>query len=138
MGIRPDKSFWRIVQHLNISDRVLIEEYQSEDRLIQAIDGAEFFVFPSFYEGFGFPPLEAMARKKAVISSTGGSLKEILEDSALFFNPESSEDLSEKISIFLENKGLRENYQQKGFTHSQKFRWYKAVEKYLSVLKEIA
>lgn len=48
---------------------------------------AESFVFPSLYEGFGSPPLEAMARKKAVISSVGGSLREILGDNALFFSP---------------------------------------------------
>lgn len=95
---------------------------------------AEFFVFPSLYEGFGFPPLEAMARKKAVISSPGGSLRETLGDNALFFSPDSAEDLAEKITLFIENEGKKGDYETKGFDHCQRFRWGKTIGEYISVL----
>jgi len=108
--------------------------YMSQQDLIRLIDGAEFFVFPSLYEGFGFPPLEAMARKKAVISSPGGSLKEILGDNALFFSPHSAEELAEKIALFIENDMIKKDYETKGFTHSSHFRWDKTIQQYASVL----
>lgn len=136
-GFSKDKTFMETLEHFKLQERVIIAGYLAEEKLIQYIDGSEFFVFPSLYEGFGFPPLEAMARKKAVISSTGGSLKEILSGKALFFNPESYEELAEKISIFMENKELRSSYQDKGYKHCSSFRWKKTVEKYIKELKEL-
>ncbi|MFB0564778.1 MAG: glycosyltransferase family 4 protein [Candidatus Aminicenantaceae bacterium] len=137
VGIQQDKAFLKTLQDLKLTERVVIKEYQSEETLIHYIDGAEFLVFPSFYEGFGFPPLEAMARKKAVVSSPGGSLREILGENALFFNPESYEELSEKITLFLEDDELRKTYQEKGYHHSLSFQWEKTVNMYLAVLKEV-
>jgi len=138
VGIRQGKSLLNKLQDLKLKERVVLMEYLPEDKLIQYIDGAEFLVFPSLYEGFGFPPLEAMARRKAVISSPGGSLKEILGENALFFDPESYEELSEKIVFFLENEALRKEYQAKGHRRSLFFRWEKAVDKYINVLKGIS
>ncbi|MEA1965518.1 MAG: glycosyltransferase family 1 protein [Candidatus Aerophobetes bacterium] len=137
VGFRQNKSFMQAIQNLKLSERVIIKGYLKEEELIRYIDGAEFFVFPSLYEGFGFPPLEVMARKKAVVSSTGGSLKEILGENALFFNAESYEELAEKISMFLEDEELRKTYQEKGFHHSTSFRWERTISKYLAALKDM-
>jgi glycosyltransferase involved in cell wall biosynthesis len=133
-GVLPDQDFRRSIARSGIADRVLTEGYLAQKNLIQLIDGAEFFVFPSLYEGFGFPPLEAMARKKAVISSPGGSLKEILGDNVLYFTPGSPEELAEKITCFIEDERIREEYETKGFARSQHFRWEKAIQEYASVL----
>jgi len=135
-GVESDKALRQTIDDLKLEERVMLKGYKSAEELIRYLDGAEFFVFPSLYEGFGFPPLEAMARNKAVISSPGGSLKEILEECALFFNPESFEELAEKISIFLENEELRKTYEEKGFIRSSSFRWEKTIKEYLTVLKE--
>lgn len=137
IGVGQDKSLMESIQNLKLEDRVLIRKYNSRERLIRYIDGAEFFIFPSLYEGFGFPPLEAMARKKAVISSTGGSLKEILGEHALFFDPKHYEELAEKISLFIEDSELRKTYQDRGYHHSLNFRWKKAINNYISVLKKL-
>jgi len=110
------------------------DRYLAQQDLIQFIDGAEFFIFPSLYEGFGFPPLEAMARKKAVISSPGGSLKEVLGDNVLYFSPDSAEELAEKIALFIENNGIKKDYETKGFARSSHFRWDKTIQQYASVL----
>ena len=124
-GVLPDRTFRRKLTRLGIVDRVVTRGYLPQRDLIRFIDGAEFFVFPSLYEGFGFPPLEAMARKKAVISSPGGSLKEILGDDVLYFSPHSSEELAEKITCFIENAKIKDEYETKGFARSMKFRWDK-------------
>lgn len=133
-GVEPDRAFRRSLADLGIAGRVVTKGFLTQQDLIRFIDGAEFFVFPSLYEGFGFPPLEAMARKKAVISSPGGSLKEILDNNALHFSHDSAEELAEKITLFIENEGIKKDYETKGFTHSLKFRWDKTIEEYISVL----
>jgi len=133
-GVEPDRTFRQSLADFGIADRVVTKGFLTQQDLIRFIDGAEFFVFPSLYEGFGFPPLEAMARKKAVISSPGGSLKEILEDNALYFSSDSVEELAEKITLFIENDGIKKDCETKGFAHSLKFRWDKTVEEYISVL----
>jgi glycosyltransferase involved in cell wall biosynthesis len=133
-GVEPDRAFKKAAADSGVADRVVTKGFLSQEELIRFIDGAEFFVFPSLYEGFGFPPLEAMARKKAVISSPGGSLRETLGDNALFFSPDSAEDLAEKITLFIENEGKKGDYETKGFDHCQRFRWGKTIGEYISVL----
>ena len=133
-GVLPDRPFRQALAHLGITDRVVTKGYLAQQDLIRFIDGAEFFVFPSLYEGFGFPPLEAMARKKAVISSPGGSLKEVLGDNVLYFSPDSAEELAEKIALFIENDGIKKDYEIKGFAHSSHFRWDETIQQYASVL----
>jgi glycosyltransferase involved in cell wall biosynthesis len=133
-GIEPDQPFRQMVDDFGITDQVVTKGYMMQQDLIRFIDGAEFFVFPSLYEGFGFPPLEAMARKKAVISSPGGSLKEVLGDSALYFSPDSFEELAWKMTELIENRAQRRDYEKKGFAHSLTFRWNKTVDEYISAL----
>ncbi len=133
-GVEPDQAFRQMVEDLGIVDQVVTKGCMIQKDLIRFIDGAEFFVFPSLYEGFGFPPLEAMARKKAVISSPGGSLKEVLGDSVLYFSPDSYEELALKMTDFIENRAQRRDYEEKGFDHSMNFRWDKTVEEYASTL----
>ncbi len=134
VGVKPDNTFYQLMRDLGLKRRIVIKGYQPEENVIRFLDGAEFFVFPSLYEGFGLPPLEAMARRKAVISSPGGSLHEILGDSALYFRPDSAEELAEKISLFMEDTNLREDYEKKGFEHCTKFRWEKTVQEYMEAL----
>ena len=136
-GSKPDKAFMLVIKKLGLEERIVFRPYLQQAELIQLLDGATFFVLPSFYEGFGFPPLEAMARKKAVISSPGGSLREILGESALYFSPDSYEELAEKMSMFIENEELRKTYEEKGYIHSLSFRWGKTLKQYLSCLQEL-
>lgn len=85
--------------------------------------GACVFVYPSFFEGFGFPPLEAQACGVPVVASSRGSLGEILEDSALFVDPEKDGDIAHGIEAMLENTLLREEFQKKGIENEKRFQW---------------
>jgi glycosyltransferase involved in cell wall biosynthesis len=136
-GIPDGRSLERWLAEKRLQERVVIKGYVSAQELVALIDGAEFFVYPSLYEGFGFPPLEAMARGRAVISSTGGSLKEVLADSAVFFSPTSSEELAESITRFLDSAELRSSYAEKGAAHSQNFRWSHTLNQYIDILRQL-
>jgi glycosyltransferase involved in cell wall biosynthesis len=138
MGIREGQALDQLIKFYDLASQIIVKGFLPLEELIAWVDGSEFFVFPSLYEGFGLPPLEAMARNKAVISSTGGSLPEILEENALFFDPRSSDDLADKMSLFLKDTTICNTYARKGYRHAQGFRWNKAVDQYIRLLTKLA
>jgi len=98
---------------------------------------ASVFAFPSLYEGFGFPPVEAMACGCPIILSNIEVLKEINEEAALYVNPLNPDDISEKIHNLLSNNNLRMQLQQKGFKRAKRFNWESAAKKHIEVIEQI-
>jgi len=90
---------------------------------------ASVFVYPSFYEGFGFPPLEAMAFGVPVIASSSASLGEILGNAALLVQPYQTAELAAAISNILNNENLRKIYAQRGLDLVKRYQWKDAAEK---------
>jgi len=86
---------------------------------------AKLFVIPSFYEGFGLTGLEAMACGTPVASSGKTSLPEVLEDAAVYFNPDSPEEMAEKINMVLSDEKLYNKLREKGFAQVKKYSWEK-------------
>ncbi len=136
VGIRDKREILNFIKKYKLENRIIIKSFLSFSELIPVIDNSLFFVFPSLYEGFGLPPLEVMARGKAVISSTGGSLPEVLGDNALFFSPYSEEELSDKMYLLAENPELRIDFEKKALNHSKKFKWDKFIETYVKILED--
>lgn len=99
---------------------------------------AELFVFPSIYEGFGFPLLEAMALGTPVIAANSSSLPEIGGDAALYFPPADVSALTTAIERVTSDAALRNEMIAKGKTQAAKFRWEEAAEKTMDVLKRVA
>mgnify|MGYP000051547401 CR=1 FL=1 len=93
---------------------ILIIPFISEEELPILYSAATVFVFPSLYEGFGLPPLEAMSCGCPVISSFASSMPEILKDACLYFNPYDVKDITIALIKIIENKQLREELKQKG------------------------
>ena len=93
------------------------------------------FVFPSYYEGFGFPVLEAMALKAPVITSNNSSLKEIAGDSAYLIEVDDPNDIRRAIKKVLEDKILRQKLVLKGKAQADKFTWEITVNKFRTLLK---
>lgn len=91
---------------------------------------AKLFIYPSYYEGFGFPPLEAMSRGIATITSDASSLPEVVADAALTVNPHSTLDLARAIESLLLDDHLRSVYAQKGLQRSSLFSWSKTAGQY--------
>ncbi|MBU2477333.1 glycosyltransferase, partial [Candidatus Micrarchaeota archaeon] len=98
---------------------------------------ADLFVFPSFYEGFGFPVLEAMKCGCPVITSNVSSLPEVSGNAAIQINPNDINQLSQEIQKILTNKELKKKMIQKGLNQAKKFSWKKCAEKTLKVYEEL-
>lgn len=109
----------------NIQDKpVIFSGYVPDDKLEIFYKKALVYVFPSLYEGFGLPPLEAMAKGCPVLSSNVSSMPEILADAALYFNPRDEQDFLNKLDLILKDRDLREKLVKVGEIRCQKFNWW--------------
>jgi len=95
---------------------------------------AELFVYPSFFEGFGFPPLEAMACGVPTIVSNNSSFPEVVGDAAIMIDPYKIDELAWAMEMALLDKDLRQRLKRKGIAQAQKFSWQKCAKETLEVL----
>jgi glycosyltransferase involved in cell wall biosynthesis len=96
------------------------------------------FVFPSLYEGFGLPPLEAMACGAPVITSKVSSLPEVVGDAAVLVDPHSSQEIADAILRVLSDSALAADLRAKGFARAQAFSWTRSVTRTLEIYREVA
>lgn len=94
---------------------------------------ASVFVFSSFYEGFGFPVLEAMASKVPVVASFNSSISEIVGDTGILVDPEKKEEIEKGIQLILDNKDIREDNIEKAYNRSLEFSWEKTAREYIEM-----
>ena len=113
-------------------------DYVDAPQLASIYRNAELFVFPSIYEGFGFPLLEAMAYGVPSIAARSSSLPEIGGDAALYFDPRDSRALEVEIERVLNDAALRKQLADAGVARAAQFRWDVAAEKTLAVLRQCA
>jgi len=109
----------------------------NDDELVALYQNAKFFAFPSFYEGFGIPPLEAQACGCPVISSDRASLKEVLADSAVYFSPDSKAEIIEALESVDKDASLRESLKRKGENNVTRFSWSSSAEKLNKIISEV-
>ncbi|HZS75815.1 MAG TPA: glycosyltransferase family 1 protein [Ktedonobacteraceae bacterium] len=98
---------------------------------------ADVFVFPSFFEGFGVPPIEAMACGTPVITSNTSSLPEVVGDAALLVNPYKTSEIASAITRVLEDAQLQEDLRQKGLQRAAQFTWQQSAQKMLSIYQRV-
>jgi len=111
----------RFVTGNRLEERVLFTDYVLEDDLPFIYSGAEIFVFPSLYEGFGLPPLEAMACNTPVIVSDRTSLPEIVGDAGIQIDASSINNLFEAMYVLLSEKEINMQFRKKGLERAKKF-----------------
>ncbi|MBB6460216.1 glycosyltransferase family 4 protein [Flammeovirga kamogawensis] len=102
----------------------------------QFLGEADLFLFTSKYEGFGLPPLEAMACGTATISTGNTSLKEVLNDGAILTSTD-PEDIANKVELLMDDTALRLEYQNKGIERASKFSWKKSVDQLMDEYKKL-
>jgi glycosyltransferase involved in cell wall biosynthesis len=101
-------------------------------------DVAKIFVFPSLYEGFGLPPLEAMAHGTPVVTSNTSSLPEVVGHAALLVNPENVFEIRRGLQRALLDPALRAQMKQRGYEQAQRFSWTTSVSRILEIYREVA
>jgi len=119
------------------SSRIHLLGHQPDDVVVELMNFCDVFVFPSLYEGFGLPPLEAMACGAPVITSNVSSLPEVVGDAALLVNPLEVEEIAEAIARLLSDGGLRQELREKGLAQSQRFSWKNAARETLRVYQTL-
>ena len=116
-----------------VRDRILLTDYLHDEDLRGLYSSCRVFVYPSIYEGFGLPPLEAMACGAPVIASRIPTLTETLGSAAHFFDPQSSEQLVESIIQVTTNEDLRQRLTSAGLRQAEKFSWEHTAQLTLDV-----
>ncbi|PLR80755.1 hypothetical protein CVD25_08340 [Bacillus canaveralius] len=111
------------IKKANVTDDVLFTGFVSNEELIQLYKGSELFAFPSLYEGFGLPVLEAMACGVPVLTSNSSALKEIAGEAAYLINPKSIDDIAQGMEHLLTNAEIRNTLVNRGFERVQQFQW---------------
>jgi glycosyltransferase involved in cell wall biosynthesis len=122
----------KIVQY-SLEKEICIFEYVDMEGLINFYCGADLFVFPSLYEGFGLPPLEAMACGCPVVSSNTSSLPEVIGDAGIMFDPYSVDGLAKAMFKVIVDDGIRKDIVKKGFERVKLFSWKKMAEETIKI-----
>jgi len=123
------------IKKYNLEKKVNMPSWIEEKDMPYLFNNAELFVFPSFYEGFGIPILQAMACGTPVIASDSTSIPEVAENAAILFNPANSKEITKAMKQVLENKELREDLRKRGLERVKSFSWEKCAKETLKVLK---
>ena len=112
--------------------------YVSNEELGKLYNLATVFAYPSFYEGFGLPPLEAMASGCPVVTSNAASLPEVCGDAAYYIDPYDIDSISQGIHRVITDKELRNLMVQKGLAKAAEFSWTKSAQQHLKLFTEVA
>ena len=128
----------RAVDRYKLHKHVRFLGFVGDDTLAALYRLATVFVFPSLYEGFGLPPLEAMASGTPVVTSNVSSLPEVVGDAAVLVDPYSAKSIAEGIQRVLVDPALRETLRLRGLERAKAFSWEASVRRTLDVYREVA
>lgn len=117
---------------------IILPGFIPEKELPLLYNAATVFAFPSFYEGFGLPPLEAMACATPVVSSNASCMPEVLGNAAEYFDPNSTEEMARKIVRVLKDENFRKGLSKKGPLRAKQYSWERMAKETLKVYREIA
>lgn len=127
----------QLIHDLELSQDVVFTGHVAEEDLPAYYSGAECFILPSFYEGFGFPPLEAMACGCPVIVSNVASLPELVGDAAMLIDPHDITSMAKALYLILSDECLKKNLISKGLERARHFSWEKAARETLKVYERV-
>lgn len=128
----------RALKETGVADTVVLTGYVPQEDLPALYSGALCFVYPSYFEGFGLPPLEAMKCGAPVIVGNKTSLPEVVGDAALTVDPFDVEAIASAMKSVIDNPALREGLSVKGQTRAQAFDWRETARKTLAIYQEVA
>lgn len=132
------KEVMRLYEKSKYKDKIKIFGYMFDEYLALMYNNADIFIYPSFYEGFGLPVIEAMRCGIPVISSNASSLPEVGGDGALYFDPQNAHELADKIEILIKDDTRRKELIANGLKQAEKFTWDEVGKRTLEAFEEIA
>lgn len=121
----------------NLNNNAVSMNNLSFDQIVELYNTVDCLLFPSLYEGFGFPPLEAMACGTPVVTSNAASIPEVVGNAAIMLPPNNVDGLAEAVKNILENKMLREDYINRGYANVNRFSWKQSALQVFSLYKKI-
>lgn len=130
--------FFQRLRELGLEEEVVLPGFVADEDLPALYTASDLFVFPSWYEGFGLPVLEAMACGAPVVCSNAASLPEVAGDAALLVSPDDVRGLREAISRALTDLTLRNELIERGFRQAARFTWERAAQQTLAIYENVA
>lgn len=124
------------IEKFGLKKDVLLPGFIPPEEKVYWYNAAEIFVYPSLYEGFGLPPLEAMACGTPVVASNAASLPEVVGDSGILVDPTDSEAIAEALLRLLTSSEERERFREKGLQRAEKFSWEQMARKTVKIYRE--
>lgn len=131
------KKLFELSKTLNSRESIIFTGFIDNDFLPTLYNGAETFVYPSLYEGFGLPPLEAMSCEIPVITSNVTSIPEVTGDSCILIDPTNRSELEKALFTLLNDESLKITLSKKGYEKSLQFSWKNTAKKTLEAYKKI-
>ncbi len=125
-------------KHSGVTDRIRFLGFVSDDDLLQLYNACELFCFPSFYEGFGLPVLEAMACGAAVVCSNTSAIPEVADGAALVFNPYHPDEIARTMLDLIVHTELRTRMRRLGLQRATQFSWQKTARETLDIYYSVA
>lgn len=126
----------KTIKDLGLEDKVIIAGWVPNDDLPVLYSGAEIYVHPSLYEGFGFPVLEAMASGCPVVSSSSASLPELVGKAGILVNARKRRLFSKRMKYVLSDVKIARKFRERGYVQSRQFTWAKAGSKFMAILEQ--
>ena len=126
-----------IAASLGIADRIVVTGAVSDADLPPLYSRAQAFLFPSFYEGFGLPVIEAMACGAPVIASTAASLPEVVADAGILVDPHSAAEMTAALDRVLSDESLRADLREKGFRRAAIFTWAQTARQTIDLYRDV-
>jgi glycosyltransferase involved in cell wall biosynthesis len=127
-GWNYEKIFAEISDSSHLKERIIVTGYVADEDLAPLYSGALAFVYPSFYEGFGLPPLEAMQCGVPVVTSNTSSLPEVVGDAGIMLNPTDLDGLCQSLLDIYNKADLRKSMVERSLTQAKKFSWKQCID----------
>ncbi len=130
-------TFFQAIEKSPYQQDIKVLGYVERNALITLYSSTEAFVYPSLFEGFGLPLVEAMACGAPIVSSNAACLPEIVGQAGQFFSPTSSEDLVQQLSLVLNNPTLKTDMRQRALQQASQFSWEKTARETIETLERV-
>ena len=132
-----NKNWQNLKNNLSLNQYVIELSGLKINEVSELYNSVDCLLFPSWYEGFGFPPLEAMANGLPVVASNVASIPEVIGDAGLLYNPNDVEGMIKGITMIMNDEKTREEMINKGIKQSSFFKWEKSIEKLVNVYNSV-